>query len=202
MSIEKITSYIIHPIIFGVVATISYFILAPIFLPKELKLQIIFIVFISTYVIPILFLFLLKSFGSIDTFHLSEIRERKFPVFFFIILNLLLAYRLYQIPNLELLSFFFLSGSISLFLVYLFLLFQVKISLHTLSMGLFTTFILILSYQYKIDLILPISFLILLSGYVAYIRLKLQAHTHFEVYLGYVIGVLVEIVSYYFFFRG
>lgn len=202
MSIEKIASYIIHPIIFGVVATISYFILAPIFLPKELKLQIIFIVFISTYVIPILFLFLLKSFGSIDTFHLSEIRERKFPVFFFIILNLLLAYRLYQIPNLELLSFFFLSGSISLFLVYLFLLFQVKISLHTLSMGLFTTFILILSYQYKIDLILPISFLILLSGYVAYIRLKLQAHTHFEVYLGYVIGVLVEIVSYYFFFRG
>jgi len=202
MSIEKIASYIIHPIIFGVVATISYFILAPIFLPKELKLQIIFIVFISTYVIPILFLFLLKSFGSINTFHLSEIRERKFPVFFFIILNLLLAYRLYQIPNLELLSFFFLSGSISLFLVYLFLLIKVKISLHTLSMGLFTTFILILSYQYKIDLILRISFLILLSGYVAYIRLKLQAHTHFEVYLGYVIGVLVEIVSYYFFFRG
>lgn len=202
MSIEKIASYIIHPIIFGVVATISYFILVPLFLPKELKLQIIFIVFISTYVIPILFLFLLKSFGSINSFHLSEIRERKFPVFFFIILNLLLAYRLYQIPNLELLSLFFLSGTISLFIVYLFLLFQVKISLHTLSMGLFTTFILILSYQYKIDLILPISFLILLSGYVAYIRLKLQAHTHFEVYLGYVIGVLVEIVSYYFFFRG
>ncbi len=202
MSIEKITSYLIHPIIFGVVATITYFILLPEFLPEDFKLQIIFIVFISTYIIPVLFLFLLKSFGSIHSFHLSQIHERKFPVFFFIILNLLLAYRLFQIPKLELLSLFFLSSTISLFIVYLFLLVKIKLSLHTLSLGLFTTFIALISYHYKIDLILPISFLILLSGYIAHVRLKLKAHTHFEVYLGYLIGVVTEISCYYFIFKG
>jgi len=198
MSIEKITSYLIHPILFGVLTTISYFILSPKFLPENFKLQVIFIVFISTYVIPVLFLFILKSVGSIDSFHLSQIHERKFPVFFFIILNLLLAYRLYLIPQLELLSLFFLSSTISLFVVYIFLLFNIKLSLHTLSLGLYTTFIALISYDYKINLIFPISILILLSGFIAYVRLKLKAHTNFEVYSGYFIGVVTEIICYYF----
>ncbi len=200
MNIEKAVSYVIHPIIFGIIATLSYFIINPKFLPKDLKFHIIGIVFISTYLIPIIFLFLLKSFNTIDSFHLSSIDERKFPLFFFIVLNALLSYRLFQIPNLELLALFFLASSISLFIVYFSLYFGIKISLHTLSLSLFTTFILILSYVFKIRLIFLLSFLILLSGYISYVRLKLKVHTALEVYLGYLIGIIIEFTSFYIMF--
>jgi hypothetical protein len=200
MSLEKIISYIIHPIIFGIVATICFFILIPEFLPRDLKLQIIMIVFISTYVIPIVFLLLLKILGNINSFHLSEIKERKYPIFFFVVLNGLLAYRLYLIPKLELLSLFFLASAISLFIVYIFLFFKVKISLHTLALSIFTIFIGVISYHYKIRLIVLISFLLLLTGYIAMARLKLKAHTLYEVYLGYFIGIPVLILSYLLYF--
>jgi len=199
MSIEKITSYLIHPIIFGVIATITYFILLPVYLPRELKFNIIGIVFISTYIIPVIFLFLLKKFNSIDSFHLSSIKERKYPLSFFITLNLLLWQRLQFLPKMEMLSLFFLASSIALFVVYIALFFNVKVSLHTLALGLFTTFLGLLSYYFKIRLILLISFLVLVSGFVAYVRLKLEAHNTFEVYFGFILGVIVEILLFYYF---
>ncbi len=198
MKFEKIISYTLHPIVLGVITTIIFFILQPKYTPKDLQIHVITIVFISTYLIPVIFLFLLKKFKAIDSFHLSEVEERKFPVFFFIILNLLLSYRLYKIPNLELLSVFFGSSSLSLILVYFFLLLNKKISLHTLGFGLFTTFLLILSYHFHIKILVLISFAIITSGIVAMSRLKLKAHNPFEIYLGFAISLFTEVIFYKF----
>lgn len=196
MKLEKITSYILHPVVFGTITTLSYFIILPTFLPSDLKWNIISIVFVSTYVIPIIFLFILKSFKTIDSFHLEDANERKFPVFFFMILNFVLYSRLIEIPKLELFSLFFLASAISLVIVYVFLFFNTKISLHTLALGLYTTFLMLISYHFKIRLIILISAVLLISGFVAMARLKLKAHNTAEVYTGFFLGVIVEILLY------
>ncbi len=196
MKLEKISSYVIHPVVFGTITTLSYFIILPTFLPSDLKWNIISIVFVSTYLIPIIFLFLLKSFKTIGSFHLEDANERKFPVFFFIILNFVLYSRLIEIPKLELLSLFFLSSSVSLVFVYVFLFFNIKISLHTLALGLYTTFLMLISYHFKIRLIILISAVLLISGFIAMARLKLKAHNTAEVYTGFFLGVIVEILLY------
>jgi membrane-associated phospholipid phosphatase len=79
--------------------------------------------------------------------------------------------------------------------------FKIKVSLHTLALSLFTTFMGVISYHYKIRLIVLISFLLLLTGYIAMARLKLKAHTLYEVYLGYFIGILVLIFSYLLYYK-
>ncbi|HFS67576.1 MAG TPA: hypothetical protein ENK67_05115 [Flavobacteriia bacterium] len=96
----------------------------------------------------------------------------------------------------EILALFFFSSSISLFVAYLFLFFKVKISLHTLALGLFTAFLGIMSYYFKIKLLFLIASLFLLSGYIAHVRLKLGAHTNLEVYLGFLLGIIIEMVCF------
>ena len=194
MRLEKIVSYIFHPVLFGTITTIFFFIFQPSFVPKSFQLNVILVIFFSTYVIPVLFLFLLKSVKSIDSYHLVGVEERKFPVFFFIALNSLLVYRLFFYDNLRLLAIFFMASAISLGIVFLFLLKKIKLSLHTLGLGLFTSFLIVLSYHFKTRLLVPISVAILLSSIVATVRLKLNAHTNFEAYFGFILGVLMQII--------
>ncbi len=196
MRLEKIVSHIFHPVLFGTITTIIFFIFQPSFIPKSFQISVILVIFFSTYVIPVLFLFLLKSVKSINSYHLIGIEERKFPVFFFIALNSLLVYRLFFYDNLRLLAVFFMASAICLSIVFLFLLKKIKISLHTLGLGLFTSFLILLSYHFKIRLLIPISIAILLSSIVATARLKLKAHTNFEAYFGFFLGVLIQIITF------
>ena len=197
MKFEKIISYLFHPVLFGTITTVIFFIFQPTFIEKTFQYNVILVIFFSTYVIPVLFLFLLKIVKNIDTYHLIEVKERKYPVFFFIVLNGLLALRLFMYDSLYLLAIFFLSSTISLIVVFAFLLIKIRISLHTLGLGLFTSFLILMSYHYKIKLLVIISFAIILSSMVLIARLKLKAHSNIEVYLGFFIGLGLEILIYY-----
>ncbi len=201
MRFEKIVSYIFHPVLFGTITTIIFFIFQPSFIPKSFQISVILVIFFSTYVIPVLFLFLLKSVKSIDSYHLVGVEERKFPVFFFIALNSLLVYRLFFYDNLRLLAVFFMASAICLGVIFLFLLKQIKISLHTLGLGLFTSFLILLSYHFKIRLLIPISIAVLLSSIVATARLKLKVHTNFEAYFGFFLGVLIQTIIFIFVYK-
>lgn len=165
--------------------------------PKVFEYKILFVVFISTYAIPIIFLFILKQRNSIDDFHLKTIKERKLPILFFFTITLLLAYRLFQIKVVNLLAFSFFGVAVAMFIIYLFLIIKMKVSIHTLGIGSLTGFIILLSFHYKIKLLILISFLFLLFGLIAYARLKIKAHNNKEIYLGYLIGISTQFGAYY-----
>ncbi len=198
MKLEKVISYLFHPVLFSTISALLFFMIQPAFFPKAFEYKILFVIFISTYIIPILFLFILKKRETIDDFHLKTIKERKIPLVFFITITLLLAYRLAEIKVVNLLAYSFFGAAFSLFLVFVLFVVKLKTSLHTLAIGGMIGFVIVISIHYKIGLLLLISFLFLLFGIIAYARLKLKAHTNKEIYLGLIIGVMTQLLSYYF----
>lgn len=199
LKVEKIISYLLHPVLFSTISAILYFIIRPKYLPKTFEYKILMVIFISTYVIPILFLFILKQRKTIEDFHLKTIKERKLPILFFTTITLLLAFRLLEIKVVNLLAFSFFGASLSMIIIFSLFFIKLKTSLHTLAIGGLTGFVMILSFHYKIRLLLLISILFLLFGVIAFARLKLKVHTNKEVYFGYFIGIFSQFFVYHFF---
>jgi len=74
--------------------------------------------------------------------------------------------------------------------------FKIKLSLHTSAVGGLIGFLIYFSYHYKINLIILFSIFFLLSGLIATSRLRLNAHTIREVFLGYTISILSQFIVY------
>ena len=83
MKFYKYISYVFHPVLIPIVSTLFYFIIIPNHIPKEFAYTVLSIVFVTTYIVPILLLYFLKTVNLIENFHLPTINERKFPILFF-----------------------------------------------------------------------------------------------------------------------
>lgn len=198
MKIEKTISYLLHPVLFSTISTLLYFKLEPRYLPEAFKYKILLVVFISTYIIPILFLFILKKRNNIEDFHLKTIKERKLPIFFFTTITFLLAYRILEIKMINLLAYSFYGASLAMVIVFSLFYLKIKTSIHTLAIGGLTGFVMLLSFHYKIRLLVIIGLLFFVFGIIAFARLKLKAHSAKEIYLGFFIGCFSQFLVYYF----
>lgn len=196
MQFYKAISYIFHPIIFSIIATLLYFIILPSHITKQSEYSILIIVFLSTYFVPILLLLFLKKFKMISNFHLHTIDERKFPVLFMFVLFILLGKTLLATSLVNLLAYSFFGCALSLLLVYIGFFAKLKTSLHALSISGLIGFVCVLSFQYKLNLLVLIIFLFLLFGIVSSSRLRLKAHNSSEIYFGFLIGFISQLAVY------
>ncbi|MEN8185994.1 MAG: hypothetical protein ABFR05_02565 [Bacteroidota bacterium] len=174
-----------------------YFLLSPTHLSKQHQYIILMVIFISTYILPIILLFILKKLKLINSFKLRSIEERKFPVLFLVILSFMLGKMLLEINLVNLLAFSFFGGSLALLVVYFLFSANIKISLHTLAIGSLIGFVICMSLYFQMNLTYLIAILFLLFGLLASSRLALKAHIPKEIYLGVTIGILGQFISYY-----
>nr|WP_083139873.1 hypothetical protein [Polaribacter reichenbachii] len=174
-----------------------YFLLIPINLSSDKKFSILSLIFISSYLIPLLVLVLLKKFKFIKNFQTESIKERKLPVALMIFLFYFLGNTMNNIPSLRDLSLLFYATSIGLIIIYILFFFKIKASIHLLSLSIPTGFFLVLSTNYSQSYILVIIILIILSGILASARLHLKAHNRTEVYIGFFLGLITPIVLNY-----
>ena len=65
MSWHKFISTVLHPIVMPTIGIILYFILTPVNLNRHQQYTILGVVFVATYIIPIILLVFLKSIGYI-----------------------------------------------------------------------------------------------------------------------------------------
>ena len=107
MFVYKLISYVLHPLLFSFMGSFLYLYLTPKHIVKQQEYIILLIVFISTYIIPILLLALLKRINLINDYHLRSIDERKFPILFFIMLSFLIGRAMTSIQIADLLAFSF-----------------------------------------------------------------------------------------------
>lgn len=196
MRFSKFISYFFHPINFPIIGSVLYFLLIPEYIFKPQEYLILTVILIVTYVFPLLLLILLKRFKMIDSFHMVSIEERKFPILLFISISIFLGNWLYQSTIVDILSLFYFGYGLSLICLYVLLNYKLKISLHTAAIGGLIGFLIYFSYYYKINLIILLSVLFLISGFIATSRLRLQAHNSREVFLGFIIGLLSQFVVY------
>lgn len=198
MSIKfsKFISYFFHPINFPIIGSLLYFMFVPKYIFKPQEYSILIIVFIGTYLFPVVLLIILKRLRMIHSLHMDTIEERKFPTLLFISISFFIGNWLFKSSIVDLLSLFYFGYCLGLLFSYVLLFFKLKLSLHTATIGGLIGFLICFSYHYKINIIYIFSILFILSGIIGTSRLRLNAHKISEVFLGYLIGLITQFAVY------
>lgn len=150
---------------------------------------ILMLVFINTAIVPVLSLIVMKRTGYIKSMLLEERNERILPLLLSTTLFFITYYMLRQITLPSIIYFYIISATL-LLLMTLMVSFFLKISIHMVSLGAFSAFLVITSILLKTDVSLLIIAAFMASGLTASSRLILQAHKPLEVYAGYLLGFL------------
>ena len=196
MFVYKLISYVLHPLLFSFMGSFLYLYLTPKHIVKQQEYIILVIVFVSTYIIPILLLALLKRINLINDYHLRSIDERKFPILFFIMLSFLIGRAMTSIQIADLLAFSFFGVAFALSFTYLLFNIKIKTSLHTLGIGGIIGFVMVMSYEYQLNFNSIIAGLFLIAGLIGVSRLALNAHRPKEIYIGFLLGIICQFISF------
>ena len=199
MRFYKLISYVFHPLLFSFIGSFLYLLLTPKHIIKKQEYVLLLIIFISTYILPVFLLVLLKKLNLIESYQLESIEERKFPILFFIILSFMVGLLLLNIEIVHLLAYSFFGISLALSATYLLFYTKIKTSLHTLGIGGILGFVIIMSYEFQLNFNLILAFLFILSGIIAVSRLKLNAHQPNEIYIGFLMGMITQFISFQFY---
>ena len=192
MKLHKFISTILHPTVLPTVGAFLYFIFVTQTFEKRLQLIVLGLIFVLTYIVPILLLFFLKNFGFIKDFQVSTIKERRVPVILMILILYFLGNTIIQIPMIRNLGILFYGTSLSLICIYVLFSIKLKSSLHLVSMGNMLGFFLIMTNVNNLSISFIIILLIFLSGILASSRLYLKAHTPIELLIGFFLGFISQ----------
>lgn len=191
--ILKSASFIFHPLFMPLAASVIYFSIAPRYIPENIVQAKIFGLIVVTVLIPIVLFFFLKTLGLIKSIHLADSKERKIPLLLQSLILLLVIKMILDVYNYPELYFFFLGVLISSLSAIFITFFNIKASLHMLGTGAVTMFCIALSIHFSINLTPFIALMMVINGWVASSRLHYNAHSDFELVLGFCIGVLPQL---------
>jgi hypothetical protein len=197
-NIAKGISYIFHPLFIPlyIFLTVLYFVPYEFsgFNPKSVILRIAS-VFISTAFFPALVVFLLWKLKFINSIFLNTQKERIIP---YITTMIFYWWMFYLSKNLtdqpSILKVFFLGIFITTAIAVIANNYF-KISMHGLGVGGATAFLFIFSYAYEIQIGFYLSIALLISGVVLTSRLLISNHSKFEVYTGFIVACICQIIS-------
>lgn len=156
------------------------------------------IVFLTTFIVPIIIIFLTKKLGMIHSFLMESREERLIPILIVTVFMFPVSSFFKRIPGLSM-YYYFIQCSIILSFMTLLVSMRWKVSLHTTGWGCFTAFLMIMT---KISMKVYLPFFIasiLLSGIIASARLYLKSHNDAQIYVGFAMGfILVFVMSFLF----
>lgn len=159
--------------------------------------KLVIMVFINTFIFPVITTLLMKQLKFIESIHLENQKERLLPYIATMVFFIwsFMVFKKMQVPQVLALSL--LGATISVFASF-FLNIFFKISMHTVGMGCFIAMTLLATFMSNYNLQIPLIFVILIAGIVGTSRMSLQAHRPFEIYGGYVVGFICQFVAYKF----
>lgn len=191
----QIVSYIFHPLFAPIAGTVAYFMITPKYSPLELQGGNILPIFILTVIIPILSFFILRNIGVVQSMSLTRTKERLFPMLIYLILLLMILYKV--IPNnyTTEIYFYFVGLVLANLSCFILILLNYRASLHMLGMGSFLMFLVNLSIHFEINITIALSFFVLATGLVATSRLYLHAHSRMEVVIGFFLGAVSQLLT-------
>ena len=190
--LAKIISLVFHPVfmpLYGLIILLS----APTFLgylPGEIKKILFIVVLVNNVLIPLALLPLYRFRNLISSYSIEDRRERIIPLLTASILYCTTSVIVfnYQIPFF-LKSFIFATSVLSI--VVSMVNFWWKISIHAVGAGALTATVLVLSMKMYTPLTSYLISVILAGGLVLSSRLRLNSHNPAQVWLGFLMGLLV-----------
>ena len=167
-----------------------------------------FQVIVSSILLPGIAIIMMYSLGLLSSIELDSSKERIFPFIAAAIFYLWLFANVVFNPMMPRLFVIMVFGAIiGLFLSMVINLF-IKLSIHSLCMASLLTGVVLMYFEWlnmigrefvfsQKSMILLIILVTFLTGLVGTARLQLKVHTLNEVYLGYFIGIIAPIISYF-----
>lgn len=169
-------------------------------LRKESLFQVLSIIFIVTFIIPAISIGTLRLSNFISDLNLVDKKQRFTPFLFVTCFYGITAYMFYAKLSVNNLIFLvFITTAILLFVLTLVTIFW-KISAHGAGIGSVIGFILAISMAYPIpQFALVLAILSVFAGLIVYARLRLNAHTPLQMYVGVLLGAILCYSSLYFY---
>lgn len=186
-------SYALHPIFVPLFGTFFYVLLEERYFTPGQYLILFLQIIIITFLLPMAFFYLLRTFGKIDSIMLSDIGHRKIPLLLHIGLLSILIQKSITADLFESLHYFFLGGILSAFIAFLLLFAKIKASIHMIGISALTVFIFGLSLKNEMNTVHLVAFFVVLNGLVASSRLIMKAHTNKELLIGFLCGLLPQV---------
>lgn len=193
-----IVSYIFHPVFMPTLMAIILYKLAPTSFSGVTDSNIGMIFFRIAYLTAfysILTVLLLKGLGFIENIQLKTARERTVPLMATMIFYFW-AYWVFKNINAPFILRVLLLGSFwGIILVFLINIF-VKISLHTAAAGGMLGILIVLMLISPVNMVLPFFVILLIAGIIGTARMILGSHNNFEIWIGYLVGIIVQLAAY------
>ena len=158
----------------------------------SIKLTILSITFLFTFLLPAVNALILLKMGRIKSLAMETISERIIPYTGAALYYFALFYLFYVAGFPNIFKILILGAAISVLLTIL-INFKWKISAHTIGIGGIAGAALGIEYRLQLDFHSVLMYVILISGIVGCARLKLNAHTPSQVYSGFILGFFVEL---------
>ncbi len=160
----------------------------------EAKNIILIITASGTFGLPIAFIPFLYHRKIITSFDISEKNERIIPLVITSFLYYLSFFLLHQMVVPILIQAFLFASTIAVVLTLLVTI-KWKISAHLVGIGGIMGLIITVSVLYHVNMFFYLMLFSLLAGFIGFARLSLNKHTPAQVYLGFISGLVVMVVT-------
>lgn len=199
--LANVASYVFHPVFMPPVMAYVLFVLTRdtdfAGIPDRSFYMWLAMIILNTVLFPLLTVGLLKGLGFIKSIHMKEPKDRIIPLIgcmiFYFWANFVIGNPVSGAPlilhTLTLGSFW---GIIAIFIVNIFY----KVSMHTAAAGGMLGLLLVLMFTSPVNMAVPLFVGLLIAGIVGTARLILGAHKMWEIWLGYFIGMAVQVAAY------
>lgn len=182
-----------NPVFIPSVASLWYFNYANMLDGESAQLK-MYLIFILTAAIPLLFYLVLKTLRVVDSIHLETPRERILPLIIYGVLVLILLRGGFSDGVHLALYYFFMGILVATVVAVVLSIARYKLSLHMMAMGGILGFAISISLLLGLPLMTLIILLSVASGLTATSRLSLKAHVGHELAFGFAVGFVCQLV--------
>lgn len=199
----QVISYLFHPLFLPFIITFllvhalpEYFVSFKEF-SKRIPYDMLYFRVLSISVFfPLLTVLLARALKFVDSLHLESQRDRIIP---YVASTIYYFWAFYAFRREGVAPPFYNAFFLGVFIAVVLAMvanIYVKISMHTVGWGGVIGFLLILMWGLHMNVSIMLMIVFLLSGLVATARLVLSAHTPAEIYTGFIVGILSQLIAY------
>jgi len=202
-AVAQVISYLMHPLFIPTIVTFlivyaipEYFVTYKQYSIRFPYDRLFFRVIMISLLFPLLTVVLSRALRFVDSFYLRSQRDRIIPYVATIVYYFWAFYTFIRegvAPPFY--NAFFLGIFLAVIASFICNIF-VKISMHTMGWGGVIGFLLALMWGMHINVAIPLVITFFVAGIVATARMILAAHSPAEIYLGFIVGILSQLLAY------
>jgi hypothetical protein len=159
--------------------------------PFDTKWRITLIVFLFSFMFPVLNIYILYRLKRIPAITLSEQKDRTFPYIMTALFYFGLFYLLMDINIWPSIKLFIIGGGLAILMTALINI-KFKISAHMVGLGGLLGVLISVSYLIKFNMTPYYIIVIILAGITGAARLKLEEHKPYQIYFGFILGLFIQ----------